>query len=310
MIFKGSDGALLYGESHFTAKPLGAMLVVHGLGEHLGRYPHLVRWGLDLGLHVHLMDLRGHGRSQGIRGHASDFSLLASDLENFVEHLEAAGDLKREQPCYLFAHSLGGLIVLDFLAKSGIHGFHTRINGAILSSPALGIRPGVLNSMQATLAEAIPVFLRALQFPSGILPDMLTHDALEIEKYKADPLVHQWITPALFLGMVAAMNRANEFIKEIDLPVLFLLAGRDRVVDTDTAENFATKLGAARPDKIRVRRFHSFYHEVINEKRKDLAFREMKQWILSRLRKKKRAATRKGSSGSSGKRATGKAISL
>lgn len=310
MIFKGSDRTLLYGESHFAKSSIGSLLVVHGLGEHLGRYQHLVKWALGLGFDVHLMDLRGHGRSQGIRGHVNEFSQYANDLESFIAHLEATGELKRESPCYIFAHSLGGLIALDFLSRATIHGFHTKINGLILSSPALGIRPGFLNSMQALLAEVIPGFLRTLQFPTGILPEALTHDAGEIQKYNDDPLVHSWITPALFMGMVNTMDRSSTLLKGVNVPTLFLLAGRDTVVDTQAAEHFAAKLAVARPNKIKVRRFHSFYHEVINEKRKDLAFREMKQWIVSRLHKKRKAVSKKGLSGSSGKRATVKATSL
>lgn len=307
MIFKGSDGALLYGESHFAKKAIGSLLVVHGLGEHLGRYQHLVQWALGLGLNVHLMDLRGHGRSQGVRGHASDFALFRQDLSAFIQELERSKAIEPSMPNYIFAHSMGGLIALDFIAHSDEREFETEFKGLMLSSPALGLPLGAMASLQSMLSGVIPAFLRTLQFPSGIDPNALTHDQEEVEKLKKDPICHTWITPALFSGMVTTMERANDFLKDIRVPTLFLLAGRDAIVDVDVAERFAKKLSVAFPNKIKIRRFHSFFHEVVNEKRRDLAFREMEQWILSRLHKKKKVATRKSSSKLSGKKATEKA---
>jgi lysophospholipase len=300
MIFKGVDGILLYGESHLTDNSRGSLLVVHGLGEHLGRYSHLVKWANKLGLDVHLMDLRGHGRSQGIRGHTSEFSLFAADLENFVEHLNLQGD----KPCFLFGHSMGGLVSLDFVLRNP-----KQIDGLILSSPAVGIRLGAAASMQVLIADSLPGFLCALQFPNGITSEMLTHDPKEIEKHKNDPLNHHWITPALFTGLVKTIESLGDRLKNIDVPVLFLIAGRDTVVDGSAAERFAAKLAAARPKLVRIRRFHSFYHEVINETRKELAFQEMKLWIQNRLRGKKKTDSKKSSSASSKRKATAKATS-
>ncbi len=311
MIFKGSDGILLYGESHLAkGESRGSLLVVHGIGEHLGRYMHVADWALKLGLDVHLLDQRGHGRSQGIRGHTDDFSLFSADLESFVEHLESTGALKKGKPCFLLGHSMGGLIALDFLTRQKIHGTHTEFDGLILSAPVLGLRLSVGASMQALLADALPGFLRTLQFPSGIQPEMLTHDEKIVREFKEDPLVHTWITPSLFMGLCKTIDSMPEKLKLIDLPVLFLIPGRDNVVSTEAAEAFANKLSAGRPKQVKIRRFHSFYHEVLNEKRRDLTFREMTQWIQNLLPKKKKDATKKSSSGSSGKKATGKAISL
>lgn len=303
MIVRSGDGTLIYGESHPAKNCKGALLVVHGLGEHSGRYKELVAQARRLGLDVHLLDLRGHGRSQGIRGHFQSMEELHGDIDAWMKHLVDSGALHADRPCYLLGHSLGGLVALTFAARYTAAPLYPPLAGLLLSAPAVGLRWRPLRLLESKLARTLPKLFRSVHVPSGILSDQLTHDPVERERFDTDPLVHRWITPAAFHAMERAMAHLPRQILHLGLPMLFLLSGRDRVVDTSASLAFAKKLAVAHPGSVEVRVFHTFFHEPFHETKRDRAFLELKKWVL------KQRSSRQGSSKSSGSEATGKATS-
>jgi alpha-beta hydrolase superfamily lysophospholipase len=162
-----------------------------------------------------------------------------------------------------------------------------------------------MRSLEKELARHLPHFLQALHVPTGLNPEHLSHDKEEVELYRNDPLVHGWITPAAYLAMEKSMRGLYRVVPRIDTPLLFLLSGKDRVVDTEAAEAFAAKLAVAHPGQVEVRIFHTFFHEPFHEAKRERAFLEWKKWTLKCLTPRKPSSSR-----SSKKKAIGKAISL
>lgn len=310
MIVRSRDGTLIFGESFRSARARGALLVVHGLGEHSGRYDELVEHALKLRLDVFVMDLRGHGRSTGTRGHFTDLSQHHEDLDAWIAHLVATGELSDKLPCVLLGHSLGGLIALTYAAKYVPQPLAPEISGLVLSCPLLGLRLNPLKLVEAQVARKIPSFLGSLQVPNGVKASDLSHDKDEVERYLNDPLVHKWITPAAYLAIEQGLGTLHKLHSQLGMPTLFLLSGKDRVVDVAASTAFAEKLGIAHPGKVEVKLFHSFFHEPFHELRRERAFLELKKWILQCILKNPSPGpAKKGSSKSSGRGATAKGTS-
>jgi alpha-beta hydrolase superfamily lysophospholipase len=280
MIVQSSDGTLIFSESFRASRTRGALLVIHGLGEHSGRYKDLVEHALSLRLDLHLMDLRGHGRSKGTRGHFTSLAELHADLEAWIAHLVNTGKLSDKVPTVLLGHSLGGLIALTFAAKYVPKAPAPDLSGLVLSNPCLGLRWTPKRLIEAQVARKVPGFLNSFQVPNGIDPQWLSHDRTEIERYQDDPLVHRWITPAAFNAIEKGIASLHKLYPQLGIPTLFMLSGKDQVVDTAAAKAFADKLAIAHPGKVEVKLFHSFFHEPFHELKKERAFLELKKWML------------------------------
>jgi len=308
MIFKSYDGTVLYCHSRRLKKAKASLLVVHGLGEHSGRYESFIKRVHKMGMDVHLLDLRGHGRSTGIRGHVDSFEQYYNDLEYWIKHLEGSGVLRMELPCFLLGHSLGGLISLGFIAqRKEITG--VKFSGLILSAPALGIA-SLWAPLQYQFSQKIPRLFKSIHISNGINPSQLTHDKTVVKDYIDDPLVHSWVTPGFFQGFMDSVKSLPKLIKHIKIPTLFLLAGNDSIVSTEAAEIFAKKLSAAYPGQITIKIFHKFYHEIFNETKKDRADLILKKWINTCLNQKKKMNLNLAFSKSSKKKVTEKGILL
>lgn len=304
MIVRSQDGTLIFCESVRAPNARGAVLVVHGIGEHSGRYAEFTAQALKLKLDVHLFDLRGHGRSQGTRGHFTSLDELHQDIDAWISHLVDSGELSHSLPCFMVGHSLGGLIALTYIPKYVRKPLYPEISGLCLSAPALGLRWNPLRSLEANVARRLPKFLQSLQIPTGLPPESLSHDKSEVKQYEDDPLVHGWITPAAYLAIEKGIQSLPKIVSQLDLSLLFLLSGKDKVVDTAASETFAKKVAVARPGKVEVRVFHTFFHEPFHETKRERAYLEFKKWIMKCLAP---IPSKKSSSKSSVKEATGKA---
>lgn len=307
MIFRSEDSTLLFCESFRAKKPArGSVMIVHGMGEYAARYTEVADLFHSLGLDVHVMDLRGHGRSQGVRGHFESMSQIHGDIDAWIEHLKGEESFSRDKPCFLLGHSLGGLIATTYLAQYKVQAMGPQFEGLILSSPALGLSLNPIKVLEGKLAKHLPPFLRAIHVPNGISASDLTHDKEEIERYESDPLVHGWITPAAFLAIEDAISSLSKTFVHLDYKTLFLISGKDKVVDPRAAQKFAKKLSVAHPGQVEVKVFQSFFHESFHEAKRERAFLEVKKWVLQCLPKKSSA---KNSLKSSANEAIAKAIS-
>jgi alpha-beta hydrolase superfamily lysophospholipase len=204
-----------------------AVLIVHGLGEHSGRYEALANWFLAHGYAVRSYDQRGHGRTPGPRGALKHGDDLLRDLATVYEHY--ATSIGRWP--LLLGHSMGGLVALRAVLDGRVEP-----PGLILSSPALRtFEPPWLRRLAAVLARVLP----NLPLRNGLPMDGLSHEAAVIDAYRNDPLRTGWITPRLadFIFHAGVSSIADAW--RLRVPTLLLAAGSDRLVDPSGSRDFS-----------------------------------------------------------------------
>jgi alpha-beta hydrolase superfamily lysophospholipase len=268
----GVRGSRLSYRTWEAANARAALVIVHGFGEHSGRYAEFGERMAGYGISTFAMDVRGHGLSEGRRGHVSSFDVFLQELDRFRREVEGLADFRI--PLFLLGHSFGGLIALRYQEE-----YNTRFDGAIISAPWLATAVHVPR-WKVNAAQSLSRLLPALPFRAGIRAEHLSHDPDIVEAYRADPLVHDRITPRLFTELSTAMGLALQRSDRIQEPLLFMVAGEDRLVDTERSLTFARSITAA---DITIRVYPGYYHEILNEVDRAVIHREIRDWIAARV---------------------------
>lgn len=248
------DGRSLAVEHHSVDGARARLVLVHGYAEHRGRYRQLVEQLTAHGIECHLFDLRGHGQSDGIRGHVDRFDDYLDDLQRVVDTLPRDDGL----PTFLLAHSLGSLIALCYVRRNP-----SVFDAVAVSSPYLGPAFAV-SPARLMLARALSVALPALRLESGLLPEWVSRDPEIVAAYRDDPHVFSTATPRWFVEVSAAQRDLIEHAQEIRTPALFLVAGSDRIADHRIALQLFPRLGTPASAK-ELREYPALYHEIFNE---------------------------------------------
>lgn len=269
-VFEGVGGLRLRYRSWAPARPHAAVLVVHGLADHSGRYERLARELAGDGLATFALDLRGHGHSEGRRGHAPRFEVLLHEVERFRRRIQEteAGAL----PHFLFGHSMGGLIALRYLQE-----YRPPLRGAIVMSPWLRTAVAVPR-WKLVLARILDRLLPALPIPAGIPAEELCGDAEIVAAYRSDPLVHGSITPRLFIEAGNEMELAFRHRDRIEAPILLLYGEADRIVDPVRIAEF----GAGLDGDATVHGFAGLRHELFNEPERRRVLETIREWVEKR----------------------------
>jgi lysophospholipase len=278
-LLRRADGAIegvgrirLHYRTWEASSPRAAIVLVHGLGEHSGRYDEFASRMAAFGFSTYAMDLRGHGLSEGRRGQTPNFDAFLQDLDRFRREVQGLADIRL--PIFLLGHSMGGLIALRYQQE-----YNTIFRGAIIVSPWVATAMPVPR-WKSTLANAISKALPAMPFANRIDPALLSHDPDVVSAYAADPLVHDRITPRLFTEASHSMGLAFQRADRFDDPILFLLAGDDRIVDTSRTQALARGIPSG---EVTIKVYPGMYHEVLNERDRMLVFRDIRNWIAARM---------------------------
>lgn len=236
------------------------VLIVHGLGEHAGRFERVATWLNARGLAVRAYDQYGHGSSSGRRGH------LATDTQ-LVDHLTEVFAML-SGPVILMGHSLGGLVAASAVA-------HERVKpaGLVLSSPALAVPT---QAWQRAALAILPRWAPNLTLGNGLEPTFLSHDPKIVQAYRDDPLVHDRICARLGGFVANEGTRVRERAASWPVRTLLLYAGDDRLVDPAGSEAWSAL--APRP-LVTSHRFESFYHEIFNEPGAEPVFKALGDWL-------------------------------
>lgn len=268
--FQGSGNIRLHYRCWDVASPRAVVVIAHGLGEHSGRYEELAQDFTRAGLCTYALDHRGHGRSDGRKGHVRRFIRYVHDLEKFRRRV--VGAVGPDVPLVFLGHSLGGLILIRYLEE--YPGVPTR--GAVLSAPLLGLAVEIPRARER-LARLLFYLVPALPMSTGLIPEHLSHDKHVVEAYRRDPLVHDRITPRLYGEIQREIKVANRKSGQLRQPLFFLVPSADRLVRADLVQQFAASLRDS--GRVQVKTYAGLYHEVLNETTRSSTVADVLGWI-------------------------------
>ena len=251
--------------------PSAAIAVVHGYGDHGGRY---TWFGEDMaarGYAVYVYDLRGHGQSTGTRGQVKRFDEYLDDTAVFLAEVRC---LQPDAPLFLLGHSLGGLICARFAEERDLD-----VRGLILSSPFLQLAEAVPPA-RVVAAKAMAKVWPNHDIGNTVQAAQLSHDQSIVEAYVTDPLVHH-VAPARWASeTLAAQDATMAGAERISLPLLVLYGTDDQVVDVAFIEALFAR--ASSEDKS-IERYQGFYHECFNETGREQVYQYVAAWLAARL---------------------------
>jgi alpha-beta hydrolase superfamily lysophospholipase len=261
-----ADGTELFVTDYLlpAAQARGSVVILHGLGEHSGRYRHLASFFNECALSVRCYDQRGHGRSQGKRGDVIHGDPMVQDAEILIDDFST----RFAEPPFLFGHSMGAL----FAARLALSR-HAPLRGLILSSPALALR---LSRLQCAIVNAMHALAPALAVPNGLAPAFLSHDPKVVAAYKADPLVHRRISARLVRSILSSIDYCQAHAGTLAIPTLMLVAGDDHLVDAAGSQRFFARLP---PALAQMHVYQGMYHELFNEIDAQRPLGDLRAWL-------------------------------
>jgi alpha-beta hydrolase superfamily lysophospholipase len=269
--WKTPDGVRLYTREWIpSGDQLALVVLVHGLGEHCARYDHVTERFASNGIHTLGFDHRGHGRSEGKRGHIPGYDLVLQDIDHFIfEAKRQAGDL----PVFLYGHSMGGEMVLYYAIQR-----RPDIRGVISTSP--GLATGVpVPPVKLAAAKTLYLLAPSLTMDNGLDVQNLSHDRAVVDAYRADPLVTEMVSARLGLDLINTGKWVLEHASEFPLPLLLMQGSADHIVSPEATRQFAEKV----PHQLLTfRLWENLYHETHNEFEKDQVIQMMVDWMLKR----------------------------
>lgn len=268
--WKSKTGLTVYGQSWLVDQPKAVVGIVHGMGEHSSRYNYMVDALTAANISVVSYDQIGHGKTGGKRGHVAKYDMLLSCVNELVAKMI---ELVPAKPVFLYGHSMGGNVVLNFLLQR-----KPRINGAIVSAPWLKLAfepPAVQIIAAKVMVNIFPSFAQS----SNLDVTAISRDPKEVKRYSDDPLVHDKVSASFFLNTHLQGLWALEHAGELETPLLLYHGTGDRLTSHDASKEFA---GKAKGD-VTFKSLEGYFHESHNEGPEDRAevFKTIVSWINS-----------------------------
>jgi alpha-beta hydrolase superfamily lysophospholipase len=243
------------------------LMIVHGVGEHIGRYTNVVDHYVPLGFAIYGVDHIGHGKSGGEREMVERFEDYIEPLVTFREKIAGWYPGK---PIFIYGHSMGGLITTLYLLDH-----QADFKGAILSAAAAKV-PDNITPLTVTLGK----ILASITPRVGMIQldtNYLSHDKTVVETYNSDPLVFHGKMPVrLSAEMLRAMTRVANEMQKITLPLFILQGSEDKLVDPSAAQMLYDGVGS--PDKT-LKIYAGLFHEVHNEPEREVMFKDLETWL-------------------------------
>jgi alpha-beta hydrolase superfamily lysophospholipase len=241
------------------------------MGEHIARYDHVARFLNEKGIAVVGFDHRGHGNSEGKRGHTPNYNQLLSDVEVVLGKTK---ELYPNVPIFMYGHSMGGNVVLNYALRK-----KPQVNGIIASSPWIKLAFDPPKFEVALAKFAVNIFPSLLQ-STKLDATAISRDANEVQKYLKDPLVHDKISPAFFLGAYQAGLYALENAASFGLPLLIYHGSGDKLTSFAASKEFASKV---KKEIVTWHEIKDAYHETHNDIGKEGILTMIADWVLSKI---------------------------
>lgn len=250
-----------------AAQPKAVVLLVHGLGEHAGRYDHVAAALNQAGYSLIGFDHPGHGQSDGVRGHISSYDVVFDLIDQLRQE---AAKQNPGLPQFVYGHSMGGNFVLYYLYKR-----QPKLAGAIVTSPGLGTADPV-PAWKTTLGKVLYNLAPSFQMDNGLKREGLARDPAVVAAYNADPLVHGKISARLALDM---LGHGKEMIGNAGafpaVPLLLMQGSKDMLVSPPMTDQFAKGFKGDLTYKV----WEGMYHELHNEPEKQHVLDTITGWL-------------------------------
>ena len=263
----GSRGELLFRRSWLPKTAERIIILVHGYGEHSGRYEHTASDLARAGFEVHAYDQRGHGRSSGARCHVRRFEHLLDDLEDFVAAVRAE---RPPLPVVVVGHSMGGLVVAAYASQR-----NPKVAGVVTSGAVLAM-PEDLSRARVIAIRGLKWLAPRLSLASQLDPNALSRDPEVARAYLEDPLVQRKITASLASEMLSAMKRTATAAAAVRVPMLLLHGEDDRICPVAGSRNFFEQLKVTQRE---LRTYPGLRHEIFNEPEQAAVLGDLVGWI-------------------------------
>ena len=267
MLDQGEQTLAFYAWPNAPENARAAVLLLHGLGEHMGRYGHVASALQAAGYVVFGYDHHGHGLSSGLRGNLLSPSQLLDDVRFVIEQVRAL----TPAPMVLLGHSMGGLIAARAVAQSLPH-----IDALVMSSPALGAQTNVI---QKFLLATLPKLFPHVRVDNGVKTTWVARDAQVVRAYVEDPLVHRQISAGLAAWILKEGAQTVAQASVWTMPTLLLYAGQDQLVLPQASAEF-TRLAPS--DVLQSHCFNVMYHEIFNDPEKAMVLVKLLAWLDAR----------------------------
>jgi acylglycerol lipase len=265
--WKSFDGLDMYARGWAPDdKPKAVILLIHGLGEHVGRYDHVAAALTEKGYAMLGFDLRGHGKSGGPRGHSPSNEAFMQDIDSMVKQAETRYPGVNQ---FLYGLSMGGLLVLNYILSR-----QPALAGAVASAP--GLRSPVLDQkVKAMLAKVLGTLLPTVTIPSALDANMLSCLPEVVDRYKQDPLVHDRVSLGMGRNLPKMIPWIYEHAGDLNIPLLVIHGTEDKLVYIRGSREFAKEAG----DKVTLKEWDGLYHEIHNEPQQAQVFAYMLDWL-------------------------------
>lgn len=272
---RDSTEAVTGAVSHTASSLKGVVVLVHGLGEHSGRYRSVVRGLTSAGYAVFAFDNQGHGKSEGQRGHINRWQDYRNNTQIFLR-------LVRQQeptaPLFLMGHSLGGLIVLDCVLRSARSpDFQAlAIRGIVVSAPPLAPSCGTVNQMRIMFARLLSGVLPCLSLKMGLDECGLSRDQNIADEIANDPLIHPYVTLRWGTETLKTIDWVKDHIDQLNLPILLTHGGDDPIIDPKGSRDIFQDIPV--PNKT-LTIYPGSYHEPHNDLDADIVVTDLVNWL-------------------------------
>lgn len=270
--FKNNDAQNLIYRAFIPEGTKASVIFVHGLGEHSLKYDAFAERFYRERIAAFSYDQRGHGRSEGKRGHINRFEELVEDLRRFVDIVKVQ---TLKQDVYLIGQSLGGVVSIIYAIE-----YSSQIKGVVLSSPVFRLK-NPPSEVETAIVKTLNFFVPTLTLFNRIPFEDISHDEGAILETKKDRLSHRLISIRLYLEMVKSMKYVYDNITKIKVPVLLLHGTGDKVTDVDATKEFFEGL-TSRDKEIKL--YPELFHELFREVEGQEIQGYVKNWILNRTR--------------------------
>ncbi|MFH0914646.1 MAG: alpha/beta hydrolase [Chloroflexota bacterium] len=251
--------------------PKAVLVIAHGLAEHCGRYANLVNYFVPRDYAIFSFDQRGHGKSEGLRGHVERFSDYLSDLDTFLNLVRLkCGDAR----IFLIGHSMGGTIATAYAVEH-----QDALAGLVVSGAVLKVNSNVPPS-----AIAVSQVLSVLLPKTGVMTldaSALSRDEAVVDAYRGDPLVYRdKIRARLGVELMKAMESLERQMPRVKLPTLIMHGTADRLSPPAGSQMLYQRLGSS--DKT-LKLYDGFYHEIFNEPGHQQVLADLETWLASHV---------------------------